>query len=176
MKIGIDETIIVSVLSNYLEIENYLQERKHSIYQVYYSTNSMNNDITSNRMIHETCPYRSTRPDLKFSNCHMEIESIQQQKLLEQELLAISDQFTMMHRIWICYESLPAQWKEILTKLYIEHQKWGTLGISSSQISKFRRCALKQILEWYHSDWSELEIKLNGNKQALECLKRRKRR
>lgn len=174
MKIIIDEPTIVSVLSNYSEIEKRLQERKHSIYQIYYSNNSIEHDITSSRMIHESSPYPFNQSTAIFSYCHTEIESSKQQMLLEKELLNIADQFEMMHRVLICYESLPFRWKEILTKLYIQHQKWGTLAMSSSQISKFRRCALKQILDWYYSELTELEIQLNGNKKALESLKKGK--
>lgn len=77
------------------------------------------------------------------------------------------EQFSCMYRILFCYEALPEEWRSLLERLYIKHEKWENLPMSSSQISRIRRKALNQIHVWYMSNLTENEIIHQGNLQSL---------
>ncbi|MGN0298527.1 MAG: hypothetical protein ACI4C1_04995 [Lachnospiraceae bacterium] len=169
----VDEAVIVHILSD----ENYIIEDLHKkqllLESLYHTTEAdlQNSLLFPSQALRETpSSVRYSDKDLTDVSIQMEQEINRQKQLLKQETELISEQLIRIQRIRVCYQALPEKWRDILHQLYIEHKKWSCLPYSSSQISRIRRKALNQIMEWYQSNLSDVEIIIAGNQKSLELL------
>lgn len=145
----IDEDVIANVLSRKKELESNLKERQKAL-------------IEKSKLIEENV-YDSCKLDV--ANTIGDGFTIQiretfgrQQKVIQEELIYIQKQQAIIDRIYICFEALPFALKEVLEKLYVQQQKWDAIELSRSTISYRKRKATQQILTWYHSEMTDIEI------------------
>lgn len=146
---SITDNMIIYVLSNQEQVKQRLHQRQEKLNQLQQETK----EIFFSSVIRET------------SNTDAAIDISPAAWL--RESCSIMEQFSCMYRILFCYEALPEEWRSLLERLYIKHEKWENLPMSSSQISRIRRKALNQIHVWYMSNLTENEIIHQGNLQSL---------
>lgn len=172
----IDADIIENVLSKKEKLEKSLEERQVDLIKrsqileehvwTDYSLSQEKIRENEKKFIIESASRKKVEKDLSIEICE---EFYRQQKIIQEEILYIQKQQAVIHRIIICFEALPFTLKEILEKLCVQQQKWDAIELSKSTISYRKRKAISQILEWFHSDLTDVEIIQKG--QWLESGK-----
>lgn len=162
MQLITDDTIIY-ILSNQEQIKYRLRQRQQKLNQLQQETKENFEKFFAHSLIKESVSW-----DGKIS------EPLSPAVWLR-ESGTIIEQFSCLYRVLFCYEALPEEWHRLLERLYIQHEKWDCIPMSSSQISRLRRKALNQIYAWYTSDLTEDEIIHLGTLQSLNNPKRKNR-
>lgn len=81
---------------------------------------------------------------------------------LKDYIFQLMQQEESLKRIWICYQCLTNEQRQILTELYVHKKAWKVvkmeLKMSHSTVSNYRNAAIENIIKLYNSELSNLQI------------------
>ena len=161
--IKVDENFIVSCLKNH---NNHLMQVQGEIIKTYEEIVSKNNLIETLQVgvNLENSGGGKTSNHRDLGNI-VENVKIRQEAYIEELYLSIEHQQLVedaVRRVWICYESLDFEAKDILKRLHIDNAKWDYVplefNISKGTLVKRRNAALAHIMMLYESNYSNADI------------------
>lgn len=158
------ETDIIRCLSDYNKHLADIRERIQKQYMEIATTDELLKTIQLQGINYDKLYIQSgyNKKDLTDILIKHEKEEREYALYLKDYIFQLMQQEESLKRIWICYQCLANEQRQILTELYVHKKAWKVvkmeLKMSHSSVSNYRNAAIENIIKLYNSDLSNLQI------------------